>query len=88
MLNGLFTIARRRRYLSGMLLVALIAASAAVQAPQPSLRPAAQQATATVRIISGERITAAQLPQDAIIREAQIKGADGELRHVRLVEFP
>jgi len=46
------------------------------------------QATATVRIVPGARITAAQLPSDAIIRDTRVTGPDGVERDARLVEFP
>jgi hypothetical protein len=71
-----------------MLLLALTTAALAAPAPQPPLRPVLQQATATVRIVSGARISASELPGDASVRDTVIKGADGGTQKVRLVEFP
>jgi hypothetical protein len=88
MLNTLFTIGPARRYPGDMVLVALAAISLAAPAPKVSQRPVLQQATATVRIVLGERISAADLPRDALVRDAWIKAADGQTQQVRLVEFP
>jgi hypothetical protein len=45
------------------------------------------EATATVRIISGARITATTQPADAQVQTVQLPGADGQPRESRLVEF-
>ena len=71
-----------------MLVIALVAATAAAQ---PSDRPAASavhQAKASVRIVSGERITAERLPESALVRDTEVRSADGSLKTARLVEFP
>jgi hypothetical protein len=88
MLNVLFTIGGPGSYPCAMFVLALAAATLAAPAPQPTLRPVLQQATATVRIIAGERISATDLPRDAMIRDTEVKGADGGAQKVRLVEFP
>jgi hypothetical protein len=46
------------------------------------------QATATVRILQGERITADKLPETAMVVETRVRGSDGVERAARLVEFP
>lgn len=71
-----------------MLLAALLAATAAAQSPQAVGGTTLQQASATVRIVPGERISAAELPRDALVRDTHVKGADGQSKTVRLVEFP
>lgn len=87
-LNDPFTNCPATRYTRRMLLLALVAATAAVNAPSVPDRPVVRQATATVRIVSGARITQGETPQDAIVRDTIINGADGAPETVRLVEFP
>lgn len=72
-----------------LLALALIAAPPS-GAPAPPHRPtsAIQQASATVRIISGERITADHMPEAAIVTDTKIRAADGSETPARLVEFP
>jgi hypothetical protein len=45
------------------------------------------EATATVRIVSGARITATAQPADAQVQTVQLPGADGQPRESRLIEF-
>ena len=54
------------------------------QAPHGAL----VQATASVRILAGERITADSLPETAIVRDTQVRGPDGSEKPARLIEFP
>jgi hypothetical protein len=74
-----------------MMLLAL-AAAVATSPLVPEVRPGAAapivQATATVRIVSGARVSAAELPSEALVRETQVTGPDGVKRQARLVEFP
>ncbi len=77
-----------------MLLSLLLAAASAGADSAP--RPAAgdrggavvRQATASVRIVSGERISASDIPQSALVKDTQVRGSDGIERPARLVEFP
>jgi hypothetical protein len=71
-----------------MLLIAIAAATAAAQPSLPAGPSAIQQARATVRIISGARVTAEKLPLEAIVRNTQVSSADGSQGTARLVEFP
>ena len=74
-----------------MALFALIAAAvleANTLPPPPAPRGASVQATATVRILSGERIGAESLPETATVRDTQVRGADGSQKPARIVEFP
>lgn len=73
--------------LPAMMILALLAA-AAVQPAEPPKLAAAAQARATVRIVRGERISAARIPPDAIVSETRVKGADGSQSPARLIEFP
>ena len=52
-------------------------------------RPASliAEATATVRVVSGVRITATTQPADAQVQTVQLPGADGHPRVSRIVEF-
>ena len=72
------------------LLLLAVAASGSAQAPVEPIAPRTPlvQATATVRIVSGERITAGELPRTAIVRDTKVRGADGIERDARIVEFP
>jgi hypothetical protein len=70
-----------------MLLLALLAATAAPQAP-PSTGPLVRQAQATVRIVAGARITSDELPRDSLVRETVVRSADGSEVQTKLVEFP
>ena len=71
-----------------MLLLALASAIATAQAPASPATAAVRQATASVRIVSGARIGAAEAPAIAIVTKAEVRGPDGNRRAVRLIEFP
>lgn len=71
-----------------MLLLALVATVAAAQPSGHARTGAIQQATASVRIISGARITAGNIPEGALVRDAQLRGADGSQTTSRIIEFP
>lgn len=73
-----------------MVLIALALATAnpAGQLPPPNSSRAIQQATASVRIVPGERVSADRLPETAIITDTVVRGADGSAAPARLVEFP
>ena len=97
-LNGLFTIAQVPRYTGTMLLLAAASIVMAYSGPPAhaqhdghsgNQRPASliAEATATVRIVSGVRITATAQPADAQVQTVQLPGADGQPRELRLVEF-
>lgn len=88
MFNALFTIGRRQRYTAVMLLLAVLAATAPVEAEPLSRPEVAEQARATVRIISGAWVTAQDIPREALVRETRIEAADGSISTARLVEFP
>lgn len=85
MLNDLFTICPPRRYTVDMMILALIAASVA----QPSAAPAAAvvRATATVRIISGKRLTLGTETPEAELRRTRFRDRDGDLKPAQLIEF-
>ena len=70
-----------------MVILTLLAAIAAQPAQPPRLEVAAQ-ARASVRIVRGERVTASEIPADALVRETRVRGADGVASSYRLVEFP
>jgi len=65
-----------------------LAAVLAGTAGDPAPRAPIVQATATVRILPGARITASEVPETAIVRETRVRGSDGIERNARLVEFP
>ena len=68
-----------------MMILALIAAAAA---PPAEARPTAVvQATATVRIISGKRLTLGTRTVDAELRRTRIRDRDGQVKPARLIEF-
>lgn len=71
-----------------MLVLALLAATATAQLPAQPRVQAVEQARASVRIVAGVRVTAEQLPRDAIVRETKVESADGSQTSARLVEFP
>ena len=71
-----------------MLLIILVAATGAVQPSDLPAASAVHQAKASVRIISGERVTADRLPEQALVRDTEVRAADGSLTTARLVEFP
>lgn len=71
-----------------MLVFALAVAAAAAQPILPPGISAVQQARATVRIVSGARVTAERTPDDALIRDTRIRGEDGTQKTARLIEFP
>jgi hypothetical protein len=52
-------------------------------------RPASlvAEATATVRVVSGARITATDQPANAQVQTVQLPGADGHPRVSRIVQF-
>lgn len=83
----LFTIGRRRRYTTVMLLLALLAAAATAEAEPPRRPEVAEQARASVRIVSGASVTAQEIPREALVRETRIEAADGSMSTARLVEF-
>lgn len=87
-LNALFTIGRRRRYTVVMLLLAILAATAAPEAAPPRRPEVAEQARASVRIVSGAWVTAQDIPREALVRETRVEAADGSVSTARLVEFP
>jgi hypothetical protein len=70
-----------------VLLAAADASSGATAGPPPRIEIAAQ-ATATVRIVSGERVSPGSVPQVATVSDRKMRGADGIEKLVRLVEFP
>lgn len=74
------------------MILALFAAAAAgapaSEQPTSSVRRPVVQATASVRILSGVRVEAASMPQDALVRLVPLESADGSRRQARLVEFP
>ena len=74
-----------------MFLIA-IATAVAGASPPPEQRPGRRtpltQATATVRIVAGARISATELPDEALVRDTRVTGPDGVERKARLVEFP
>ena len=71
-----------------MLAFAFAAAAAASQPNLPQTHSVVEQARATVRIVSGARVTAERIPPDAIVRETKVRSADGSQTTSRLVEFP
>ena len=97
-LKELFTIRRWWRYIAAMLLLA--AATIAMIQPSPPPRPGPNyhsagrrpgsliaEATATVRIVRGARITATSHIADARVETVNLAGSDGRLQPARLVEF-
>ena len=71
-----------------MLLLAQLAAAVASQASTPASVPVVRQARASVRIVAGERISADKIPEAAMVREKQVRNADGSRTPTWLVEFP
>ena len=71
-----------------LLALALATANPAGGPPPPSPSLAIQQATASVRIVPGERVSADRLPETAIITDTVVRAADGSAAPARLVEFP
>lgn len=72
--------------LLSLVAAALLAAQATPSPPSP--HRALVQATASVRILSGERVSADNIPEAAIVRDTRVRGADGSQKPARLVEFP
>jgi len=72
--------------------VIVLATALAGASPPPVQRPGTGtpliQATATVRIVAGARISATELPDEALVRDTRVTGLDGVERKARLVEFP
>ena len=87
-LNDLFTIGAARRYTASMLLLSLIAASIAAEPAPPARAGLAVQASATVRIISGQRLKLGEPTGEAELRRTQLRDADGRLNPASLIEFP
>lgn len=87
-LNAPFTIGVPERYIAMMLVLALIAATAAADTPASSSGEAVEQARASVRVISGVRVSAEQPPQEALVRDTETANADGSWTRSRLIEFP
>lgn len=71
-----------------MLLLAFLAATAPAEAPAAPRAEVAQQARASVRILSGAWVTAQDIPSEALVRETKVESADGTESTARLVEFP
>lgn len=71
-----------------MLLLAFLAATASTEAPGLHRIEIAQQARASVRIVSGARVTAEKIPDEALVREARMERSDGSQAPARLIEFP
>jgi hypothetical protein len=71
-----------------LFLASVAAASPTATAAPPHRIEIAAQATATVRIVSGDRISAGSVPQAATVSDRKMRGADGIEKLVRLVEFP
>jgi hypothetical protein len=68
-----------------MMILALIAAVAA-QPSQPH-GGAVVQATATVRIISGRRLTLGARTAEAELRRTSVRDVDGQPKPAQLIEF-
>ena len=68
-----------------MMVLALLAAAAAEPAP-PRIGPVVQ-ASATVRIISGRRLTLGTPAADAELRKSSVRDIDGRSKPARLIEF-
>jgi hypothetical protein len=75
-----------------MLMIALLVATAPANANAPAdtgpRTAVISQASASVRILAGARITAGEVPDIAVSREAEVKDSDGNSNTVRLIEFP
>jgi len=79
-----------------VLLSSFAAISAGLVQPAPPARPepsnphsiVAEQATATVRIVAGVRITPGKRPETAMTTETKVRGPEGGLIPARLTEFP
>ena len=73
-------------------MIGLILLAAAVASPpsqgRAASRPALVQATATVRIVQGERVVAGHVPETAMVTNTRVRGSDGVLRDARLIQFP
>ena len=68
-----------------MIILALIAATAAQ--PQEARVGAVVQATATVRIISGRRLTLGTKVPEAELRQSSVRDIDGQPKPAQLIEF-
>ena len=89
-----FTIAAPERYAPGMVIVASLAlASATLAVPLERVEPQAavpvRQARATVTILSaaGLRFADIEREQPEALRETVVRGADGSVELLKLVEF-
>lgn len=71
-----------------MLLIALAAAAATAQADASPGTAAVRQATASVRIVSGARISEQEAPETAIVRQVEVEDSGGARTTVRIIEFP
>lgn len=71
-----------------MFAIALLAATLSAE-PQPATarEPLVRQASASVRILAGARITQGEAPADAIVRTSEIREPDGREMRTRLIEF-
>lgn len=66
----------------------LFAATMASGQPAPPAQPVVRQATATVRILAGARIGPREIPDEAQVRQVQLRDASGNAATARIVEFP
>ena len=71
-----------------MVLAALTLAAAVAETSAPATAPVVLQATATVRIVAGERISPTETPDTAQVRTIIVETPDGQAEHRRLIEFP
>ena len=71
-----------------MLLAAFALAAGIADAPAPATARVVQQATATVRIVAGERISLTETPETAQVRTIVVKAVGGQAEKRRLIEFP
>ena len=69
-----------------MMILALIAAAAAAQPDQPRAGLVVQ-ATASVRIISGKRLTLGMRSSEAELRQTRVRDIDGQPKPAQLIEF-
>ena len=71
-----------------MIGLAVLAAATAAQPLQGRARePLLRQATASVRILSGARITATETPVEALVKMTELENSDGSRSTARLIEF-
>ncbi|MGI8612277.1 MAG: hypothetical protein ACR2KH_08450 [Sphingomicrobium sp.] len=89
-----FTIGEPERYASGMVIFASLAlATAALAVPLERVEPqavaSARQAQATVTILPAARLRFSDIERDQrrLLRESVVRGADGSVEVLKLVEF-